>query len=363
MDTFELLKTINETPGPSGFEHDIATVIREIWEPLVNESNIDRVGSLIGIKHGREPKKEPDQPRRRILLAAHMDELGLMVSNVVEHNGWGYLRVTNLGGVDIRQLYNQRVVVHGRKNLPGVIGSIPGWMLPDEKQGYPFDYETLVIDTGLPYETVHELVSVGDAISFQQTLRKLQSARVAGKALDNRASVTAVTICLEHLQTRQHEWDVIAVATCQEETRLLGAATTAHTYQPDIAIAIDVTFGNGPGATDHRTFKLGDGPVISHAPDVHPGVSKAIGKAAKEIEMGTQGEHAVRGGGTDAYYMQIARAGIPTAVVSIPLRYMHTMVESVSLKDIERVGRLLAEFIISLDGQTMDELTKAFKAE
>ncbi|MCA9980731.1 MAG: M20/M25/M40 family metallo-hydrolase, partial [Anaerolineales bacterium] len=331
MDTFELLKTINETPGPSGFEHDIATVIREIWEPLVNESQIDRVGSLIGIKHGREPHQKGDQARRRILLAAHMDELGLMVSNVLEHNGWGYLRVTNLGGVDVRQLYNQRVVVHGRKNLPGLLGAIPGWMLPDKKQGHAYDYETLVVDTGLPYEMVKKTVSVGDAVSFQQSLRKLQNGRVAGKALDNRASVTAVTICLEHLQTRQHEWDVIAVATCQEETRLLGAATTAHTYQPDIAIAIDVTFGNGPGATDYRTFKLGDGPVVSTAPDVHPGVSAAIKKAAKEIEMSTQHEYAPRGGGTDAYYMQIARAGIPTAVVSIPLRYMHTMVESVSL--------------------------------
>lgn len=359
MDTFELLKTINETPGPSGFEHDIATVIREIWEPLVNESEIDRVGSLIGIKHGREPHQKGDQARRRILLAAHMDELGLMVSKVLEHNGWGYLRVTNLGGVDVRQLYDQRVMVHGRKkNLPGLLGAIPGWMLPDNKQGHAYDFETLVVDTGLPYETVKQAVSVGDAVSFQQPLRKLLHGRVAGKALDNRASVTAVTLCLEHLQTRQHEWDVIAVATCQEETRLLGAATTAHTYQPDIAIAIDVTFGNGPGATDYRTFKLDDGPVISGAPDVHPGVSSLIKKTAKELEMGTQDEYSPRGGGTDAYYMQVARAGVPTAVVSIPLRYMHTMVESVTLKDIERTGRLLAEFITRLDGETVEKLTK-----
>jgi tetrahedral aminopeptidase len=359
MDTFELLKTINETPGPSGFEHDIATVIREIWEPLVNETTLDRVGSLIGIKQGRVPHPKSDQSRRRILLAAHMDELGLMVSKVLEHNGWGFLRVTNLGGVDVRQLYNQRVMVHGRKkNLPGLLGAIPESMLPEDKQGLAYDYETLVVDLGLPFATVRDLVRVGDAVSFAQPLRKLLHGRVTGKALDNRASVTAVTLCLEHLQNRQHEWDVIAVATCQEETRLLGAATTAHAYRPDIAIAIDVTFGNGPGATDYRTFKLDGGPALSHAPDVHPGVLAKLKKTAEAIEMETQNEFAARGGGTDAYYMQIAGAGVPTAVVSIPLRYMHTMVESVTLKDIERTGRLLAEFITRLDGHTVEKLTK-----
>ncbi|MBE2223688.1 MAG: M42 family peptidase, partial [Anaerolineae bacterium] len=125
MNLFKHLQTLTETPAPSGFEHKIAPVIQELWEPYVDEITTDRVGSLIAIKRG-----QGDEPRPRILLAAHMDEIGLMVSEVVEHNGQGFLRVTNLGGVDIRQLYAQLVTVHGKKDFSGVMGCLPPPMLP-----------------------------------------------------------------------------------------------------------------------------------------------------------------------------------------------------------------------------------------
>lgn len=358
MDTFDLLRTLTETPGPSGFEADIAAIVQEIWEPLVDEIQVDRVGSLIGIKHGRG--EMPDgQKRPRILLAAHMDELGLMVTNIIEYKGYGYLRMLNLGGIDIRQLFNQRVMVHGKRNLPGLLGSIPAHMLPKDKQDKPFNYESLVVDTGLPYQELKQLVEVGDAISFYQPLRKLEGKHVTGKALDNRCSVTAVTLCLEYLQARAHLWDVIAVATSQEETRLLGAATSTFAYRPDIAIAIDVTFGNGPGTSDPGTFDLGGGPVIGRMPDTHPGVNKGLDDAAAQLEIKTQSEYRPRGGGTDAYYMQIAHEGIPTGIVGIALRYMHTMVESIHTKDVERVGRLLGEYITMLDKNSLVKMSQA----
>ncbi len=362
MDTFDLLRTLTETPGPSGFEADVAAIIQEIWEPLADEIHVDRVGSLVGIKHGRGEMPN-GQKRPRILLAAHMDEIGLMVANIIEYKGYGYLRMTNLGGIDIRQLFNQRVIVHGKRNLPGLLGSIPGRMLPKEKHGKPFDYDSLVVDTGLPYDKLKKTVEIGDAISFQQPLRKLKNNHVTGKSLDNRCSVTAVTLALEYLQDRHHLWDVIAVATAQEETRLLGAATSAFTYRPDIAIAIDVTFGNGPGTSDPGTFDLGGGPVIGRMPDTHEGVTKGIVKAAEKLEMSTQNEYRTRGGGTDAYYLQIAREGIPTSVVGIALRYMHTVVESIHTKDVERVGRLLGEYITTLDENSLDQLAKSMMEE
>jgi endoglucanase len=354
MNLHKLLKSLTETPGPSGFEDEIATVIGELWEPYTNELTRDNLGNILAVKHGSSPA-----PRRRILLASHMDEIGLMVARIEAHNGQGFLRVTNLGGVDIRHLYGQRVIIHGRKNLPGIIGSLPGFMLPAERQDKPYGWDDLLVDPGLPLDEVEKQISIGDSITFRQNLHKLQNKRVTGKALDNRASVVAVTACLDYLQSRQHRWDVLAVATVQEETRLLGAYTTAFAQQPDLAIAIDVTFGKGPGATDYRTHELDSGPVLDIGPNVHPGMYKALKETADTLEMKVCNGTHTRGSGTDAYGLQVARTGVPTAVLSIPLRYMHTMVETIAIKDVERVGRLLAEFIVRLDDNFLPNLTAA----
>jgi endoglucanase len=358
MNIFKLLQTLTETAGPSGYEQDIAAVITELWEPYVDSITTDRVGNLIAVKHG-----QGKEPRRRLLLAAHMDEIGLMVKQVVNHNDNGFLRLTNVGGVDIRHLYGQLVTVHGRRELSGVIGSLPASMLPSDKKDKPFGWEELCVDVGLPAGEVEKLVSIGDFVSFRQPLRKLQGKRVTGKALDNRASVAAVTVCLEYLNGRSHDWDIVAVATSQEETRLLGAFTSAYSQRPDAAIAIDVTFGKGPGATDAGTFELGDGPVLDLGPNVHPGMLEGLQDAAKALELKVHIATHSRASGTDAFGLQVAREGIPTGLVGIPLRYMHTMVESIDTADVERSGRLMGEFAARLDDKFLDKLAKGMMKE
>jgi tetrahedral aminopeptidase len=358
MDTFKQLKTLTETPGPSGNEQAIAAVVKTLWQPYASRFVQDRIGNLMAVKEG-----SGNAPRRSILLAAHMDEIGLMVHEIVSYNDNGFLRVTNVGGVDVRHLYGQLVLVHGRKNLHGVLGSLPNFMLAKEKRNKPFGYEELVVDVGLPLAEVEAQISVGDFVSFRQPLRKLLNGRITGKALDNRASIAAVTHCLHHLSQRTHNWDVVAVATVQEETRLLGAFTSAHSQQPDLAIAIDVTFGKGPGASDTGTFELNSGPSLDLGPNVHSGMYKALKKTADSIEMSVStGTHS-RASGTDAFALQVARSGIPTGLISIPLRYMHTMVESVALKDVERSGRLMAEFIAQLDDEFLDKLAAGMMEE
>ena len=354
MDTFKLLQSLTETPGPSGNEHAVANVVETWWQPYASRFVRDHVGNLMAVKEGNGTA-----PRRSILLAAHMDEIALMVHHIVSHNGNGFLRVTNVGGVDIRHLYGQLVVVHGQnKRFHGVLGSLPKMMLPLEKRNKPFGYEELVVDVGLPLAQVEAEISVGDFVSFRQPLRKLQNGRIAGKALDNRASVAAVTICLDYLSRRQHSWDVIAVATVQEETRLLGAFTSAHSQEPDAAIAIDVTFGKGPGAVDTGTFALDDGPNLDLGPNVHTGMYKALKETAESLEMSVSTGTHNRASGTDAFGVQVARSGIPTGLISIPLRYMHTMVESIALKDVERSGRLMGAFIAGLDDDFLDKLAE-----
>jgi endoglucanase len=362
VDTFKLLKKLVETPGPSGFENRIAAVVKETWEPLVDEITVDRVGSLIGVKRGSGP-----EPRPRLLLAAHMDEIGLIVTQIVNYpdndEGNGFLKVGRVGGIDIRHLYGQTVVVHSSKgdeaDLVGILGALPNSMLPEERHTKPYGYDELVVDVGLPAAQLKEKVAVGDFISFRQPLRKLMNKWITGKALDNRTSVLAITICLEYLATRQHAWDVVAVATAQEETALLGAFTSGHSQAPDAAVAIDVTIGKGPGASDALTYGLGSGPTIGFGPNVHPGMFKGLKDAAGALEMKVQDEPHSRGSGTDAYGLQIAREGIPTGLVGIPLRYMHTVVETVDLKDVERSGRLLGEFVTRLDENFIEELAKA----
>jgi endoglucanase len=353
MDIYKLLETLTETAGPSGYEQNIAAVITELWEPYVDSITTDRVGSLIAIKHGQGA-----EPRRRLLLAAHMDEIALMVKQVIAHNGNGFLRLINVGGIDIRHLYGQLVTVHGKRDLSGVIGSLPAAMLPPDKRTKPFGWEELCVDVGLPASEVEELVSIGNFISFRQPLKKLLGKRVAGKALDNRASVAAVTVCLEYLNGRAHDWDIIAVATSQEETRLLGAYTSAYQQRPDAAVAIDVTFGKGPGASDAGTFELGSGPVLSIGPNVHPGMLEGLRDAAKALELKVSTEIHSRYSGTDAYALQVAREGIPTGLIGIPLRYMHTMVESIDTNDVERSGRLMGEFAARLDDKFLNKLAE-----
>jgi endoglucanase len=352
-ETFDLLQRLSETPGPSGFEEPIAAAIRAEWEPLTDELRVDRVGSLTAVKRGTQPR---DGRPLQVMLVAHMDEIGLLVAEVVEHGGYGFVRLAGLGGVDRRQLYGQLAVIYGRRPLTGVIGALPRHMLPDDKREKTLDYEELFIDPGLPIATVRDLVSIGDYAGFHQPLRKLLNGRAAGKSIDNRSSVTAVTLCLQQLQGRDHSWDVIAAATSQEETRLLGAGTSAYAYEPDIAIAIDVTHGKGPGTSDHESFELGGGPVLGLGANLHPGVTKALKDAAAALEMSVSMEPHTSYSGTDADALQTARAGIPTGLVQLPLRYMHTMVETIDLADIERVGRLLAEFIARLDAGFLDTL-------
>lgn len=342
------LKSLISAPGLSGFESPVREIIRSAWEPYVDEIGVSRLGSLHAKVKGSAP-----EPRPALLLAAHMDAIGLMVSGVQD----GFLRVTQIGGLDARVLPGQLVRVYGREELSGVIVQPPGHLLPSSAGSGPVPLEYLLVDVGLLPEQVKELVRVGDLVSFDSQPLEMGKDVLAGHSLDNRASVAAVTHCLQELQSRQHSWDVWAVATAQEEETLGGAFTSAFALQPALAVAIDVTFGSSPGSPGHLTYPMGDGIALGWGPNVHSGMFRAFKELAERLEIPYQIEVMPRHSGTDAYGLQIARAGVPTMVIGIPLRYMHTPVEMVSMKDITRAGRLLAEFVASLDSDFLQNLT------
>lgn len=348
MDIVPLLRRLSEASGVSGYEHEVRDLVKAEFERYADEVQTDTLGNVIALKKGAGP-----DPRPAIMLATHMDEIGLIVSELEE----GFIRFQQVGGYDDRVLPGQEVVVHGRRDLPGIIGARPPHVLPSRDRDKPIPYAGLLIDVGLSPADLARLVRVGDLITMNRQLMELKGGLVAGKALDNRASVAAVAACLAGLTMLYHKWDVYAVATVQEEVGYKGVITSSYDLRPDVGIAIDVTWASQPGAPDEYTFDLGKGPTIGCGPNFHPKLQEALADTAKALELSYHLEPVPRPGGTDAYAIQISREGIPTALISIPLRSMHTPVEEVSVRDVERVGRLLAMFIGRLDEGFLAKLT------
>lgn len=347
------LKSLLSVSGLSGYETPAARLIEAEWRPLVDRLSTSRVGSVHGLKKGSGA-----EPRPSVMLAAHMDAIGLMVAGVED----GFLRITAVGGVDPRILPGQAVVVHAtgdgaKQELAGVIAMPHARLLPPDEGNGVVGIEYLSVDVGLLPAKVASLVRVGDLVSFGTEPTELSGETLSGHSIDNRASVAALTLCLQELASKSHSWDVWATATVQEEIAFVGATTSAFELRPDLAIAIDTTFAKGPGANDWQTFPLGEGPTFGIGPNIHPYLFKRFQELAERLEIPYAAEIMPRSSGTDGMAMQVSAEGIPNFVMSIPIRYMHTPVEMVVLKDIRRAGRLLAEFVAGLEPDFLDTIS------
>ena len=354
MEVVSFLKSLSEASGVSGYEDEVRGLVEKTFASLADEVRTDAMGNVIALKRGRGV-----DPRPRIMLAGHMDEIGLIVTVLDQ----GFLRFTQVGGFDVRTLMGQEVLVHGRRPLPGIIGSRPPHVLSAQERSKPAPMEELFIDVGLTQQELEEVVRVGDLITIHRPFVELQNGLVSGKAFDDRAAVTAIAVCLDVLQTLAHTWDVYGVATVQEEVGLRGAMTSTYGIAPDIGIALDVGFGKQPGVAEQYSIDLDKGPALMIGPNIHPVLHSELRRVAREHEIPVQVEVGPRGTGTDANAMQITREGIPTALLSLPLRNMHTPVETLAVKDLVRSGRLLAQFIAGLDKEFMEKVTWERRAQ
>lgn len=349
MELFPFLKALSEAHGVSGYEAPgVSGLVRETFAGLADEVRTDALGNVIALQRGRGP-----EPRRRIMLAGHMDEIGLMVT-LVEGS---FLRVAEVGGLDLRTLPGQEVLVHGRRPLPGVIGCRPPHVLSGSAASRPMPLDELFVDVGVSAEELTSLVRVGDVVTLRAPCVELKNGRVLGKALDDRAAVGAIAVCLDQLRPVAHAWDVYAVATVQEEIGLRGAMTSTFGVMPDVGIAIDVGFARQPGYDGPEGLELNKGPALVVGPNIHPALWQALKATAESFDIPFQVSVAPGGTGTDANAMQITREGIPTALISLPERSMHTVAETVCLRDLQRAGRLLACFIAAMGTDFMDGLT------
>ncbi len=321
--------------GISGFEYRISDKIAELFMQYADEVKTDALGNVIAVKECGKPNAP------KIMIEAHMDEIGLIVTSVTDD---GFLTFAPVGGVDERTLPSTEVTVHGRHDLKGVIGIKPASML---ESGKTVKIKDMAIDIGFGGEKARSLVSVGDSITLAQSVGKLGKKQFSGKSLDDRASVAALITVMKKLQNADLHADVYAVAAVQEEVGCRGAKTAVYGINPDLAIAVDVTHGITPDNSDNA-FKVGEGLTISVGPNIHPKMAQRLFDTAEKY--GIKAETEIDGGntGTDAWVMQVSRAGVPTALLSIPLKYMHTSVETLALSDAKAVAKLIERFILDL---------------
>lgn len=335
----KLIEELSSLRGISGRESRTAEAVAEYFKKYCDSVETDALGNVIAYRScGKQ-----DAPK--ILIEAHIDEIGLMVSEVTKT---GALRFVNVGGVDERILPSLEVTVHGVKDLDGVIGTVPRER-SDETKSYKT--EDMIIDTGLSAERVSELVRVGDAVTLPQSVGRLGRHCISAKTMDDRASVAALISVMKKLRGERLECDVYAAAAVQEEVGCRGGKTVACGIMPDMAIAVDVTHGITPD-NSKNAFALGSGTVITRGPNLHLRLTERLIETARA--KGVKYSIDVDGGctGTDAWEIQTAGSGVPTALLSIPLRYMHTSVETLDVRDVKATAALIYEFIKGSEGDT-----------
>lgn len=349
----DLLLLLDSHAGP-GFESTVGEQVKQVFLRYTKDVTVDTLGNVIGRVTDQAGPAPMDGKRPRVMLAAHMDEIALIITAI---EPGGFLRVWKTGGFDPRTLVGQEVVVHGRETLLGIIGSKPPHLLSAGERREAAPLEALFIDIAMPEEQVRSRVTIGDRVTLHRHPIELLNNRVAGKALDNRLSVAILFETLRILKTLRHGCDVFAVGTTQEEVGSDGAIVAANHLEPDIAVAIDVTFAEFHGQAPDDSFKMGGGPAITHGPNIHPKIFDRLRATAEQHQIRYQIEYSQRPTGTDARAFQIAGNGIATGLVGTALRYMHTSVEVGGYDDVIDCGRLLAHFIASLDAGFVEELT------
>lgn len=357
MDIFEYLQGMAVQRGPSGHEGEVSAWLAERFKPLCDTVEIDALYNVIALKKATRPTAD-GSPAPKVMLSAHQDEIALMVSDILPD---GTLRMGQVGGVDPRILPASAVTVHATgekgemRRLTGVVGAVPPHLLGDAERKHNYLREDLFVDLGMSADKVARLVNIGDLITLQGPATKLLNDCAASKTMDDRACVGALLEAAERLQGMSHLCDIYFVASSQEEVGGHGATVAAYTVDPDLAVILDVTHATIPQSRPDTTVPL-DAPAATYGPYIQHKLLDRLQKTAKDNGVKLNTEHATSRTGTDTDEIQIARAGVPCVLIDLPLKYMHTTVELLSMDAIRECGRLLALFLSGLDEKWGDDL-------
>jgi endoglucanase len=336
--SLSFLRSLLETPSPSGFERPVQELVRSWAKSYADEVRTDRHGNVIAV---RNPEGQP-----RIMFAGHCDQIALMVQYVDDN---GFLYVQPIGGWDMQILLGQKLTVWSRTGpLAAVVSRrAPHLMTNEEKNKVP-QFTDIWVDIGAKdRKEAEDLVSCGDPVTFVLGFRELRNRLVVSPAMDDKVGVWAVMETLRLLHGRPLQAAVFCVSTVQEEIGLRGATTSAYGIHPTIGIAVDVCHATDTPGNDKKQIgetKVGAGPTLFRGPNINPRVFERLEQTAQSKEIAIQIRGAPRATGTDANVIQLSRDGVATGLVGIPNRYMHSPVEVVCLDDLERAAQLLAEF-------------------
>ncbi|MCI9576809.1 MAG: M20/M25/M40 family metallo-hydrolase [Clostridiales bacterium] len=342
----QLLLRLCSVTGTPGEEALAAAVVRQEWEAIWPDVPIetDGMGNVTAALGNR-------QAARQVLLDAHLDQIGLVVTGIDDH---GFLRIAPCGGVDRRVLPGSSVTVYGQETRRGIVCCLPPHLVEGGADKVsPVDQ--MYVDLGMDEQEAKALVSLGDRISLQAEPRLLLGSRITAAGLDNRAGVAALLRCAQLLKQKTLRYGVTFLFSSREETGCEGAQTAAYQAAPTEAVMVDVSFASQPGVPTAKSGKLGEGVMIGMAPSLDKDMTKTMKRLAQEQGIPYQME--IMGGktGTNADVIGVTRTGVKTALLSIPQRYMHTTAEVVDLADVERVAQLLAAYLLeeggNLDGR------------
>ncbi len=351
-ESLEFFKKLVEAPSPSGYEQPAARVMREQLEPIADEVTTNVIGSVHALLRGTDAER--DGRRVSVMLAGHIDEIGMMVTYITAE---GFIAFKPIGGVDEAVLPGMRVRVHTREGaLLGILGRLPIHLLEDDERKSVTKVHKLFIDLGMSAERVKEEVRVGDAITFDVGFEHFGEGMVVSRAFDDKMGAF---ICAETLRVVRERGgskvDLVVAGTVQEEIGLRGGITSAYGVDPTVGVAVEVGHATDYPDVDkrkHGEAACGKGPILARGANINPTVFRLLCEAADAAGVAHQFDGEPRGTGTDANAIQLSRGGKAAALVSVPLRYMHTPVEALALSDVEAAVELLAEFVMRLDPDT-----------
>lgn len=344
MDVFEALSALTTAPGVTGNEVAVSEVVKGYYKAYTDDIFIDPMGNTYARIGDHGPV---------LLVQAHMDEVGMMVTGIEKD---GLLRIRSVSGVDPRVLPGSEVLVHGKKVLNAVVGAIPPHLQQAGDDTKPYSIDDMVCDTGLDADEVNELVRVGDNVTFDLLPpMKLKNNIVAGKTFDDRACVTVMLEAMDLLKKTKLDCRVVFCATVQEESGGGGARASVWNVKPDMAIAMDVCHAPTPGIKPFDAIDIGK-VSITCGPNIHPKMFKMITEAADEQNIPWDYDVAPAHTGTDAWDTQIQMGGVATGLISLPLRYMHTSVEEISLTTLKNCAKVIARFAQNIGADWEEKL-------
>ncbi len=325
-------------PAPAGFEEKAFARAKELLSPYVDEIRTDALGNLIAVKKcGREGAKS-------LMFDAHMDEIGLIVTGIEN----GFLRFANIGGIDPRMLPAREIKVLTEPPIFGVIDTLPPHALSDEEMDKTIDAKKLFIDIGMCDEEAKKRVPLGTPAVFAGGVDELNENVLCGKSMDDRSCVAIIIKTMEILSEKAPNVDIYCLFSTQEELGCRGAAVGVNGIYPDYAIALDVTFASTPDSKKSEVLEMRKGAAIGVGPSMNRNITNALIKTAAEKDIPYQLEIMGGNSGTNGWVIQVCREGVTTAVVSLPIRYMHSPVETLDISDAEAIVSLLTEFAMKL---------------